>query len=104
MNLVFSSVSSLPELALKPAQGAIHPQNGPESVSSGFAGVLRNLAGEAASAVRQGESAALAGISGNLPLQTVVEQVMAAERTLQAALAVRDKAVSSYLEVSRMQI
>jgi flagellar hook-basal body complex protein FliE len=39
-----------------------------------------------------------------LPLQTVVERVMAAERTLQAALAVRDKAVSSYLEVSRMQI
>lgn len=70
----------------------------------GFAAVLQQFAGDAANSVRQGEAAALAGISGDLPLQTVVERVMTAERTLQAALAVRDKAVSSYLEVSRMQI
>lgn len=66
--------------------------------------MLRQVIGDASNTVRQGESAALSGIKGELPLQTVVERVMAAERTLQAALAVRDKAVSSYLEVSRMQI
>lgn len=54
--------------------------------------------------MRQGEAAALGGISGSLPLQTVVDRVMAAERTLQATLAVRDKAVTAYLEISRMQI
>lgn len=72
--------------------------------NSGFAGMLRDLAAEAVTGIREGEAAALSGISGGLPLQTVVERVMAAERTLQAALAVRDKAVSSYLEISRMQI
>jgi flagellar hook-basal body complex protein FliE len=54
--------------------------------------------------LQAGEAAALAGVQGSLPLQTVVGQVMAAERTLQATLAVRDKAVSAYLEISRMQI
>jgi flagellar hook-basal body complex protein FliE len=54
--------------------------------------------------VRSGEAAAVAGVQGSLPLQTVVERVMAAERTLQAALAVRDKAVGAYQEISRMQI
>jgi flagellar hook-basal body complex protein FliE len=34
----------------------------------------------------------------------VVEAVMAAEQSLQASLAVRDKVVQSYLEISRMQI
>lgn len=104
MNLSFAVTSALPELGLRPVQGPTAPQTSAPEPGGGFADVLRGFAGEAASAVRQGEAAALAGIQGGLPLQTVVERVMAAERTLQAALAVRDKAVSSYLEISRMQI
>jgi flagellar hook-basal body complex protein FliE len=104
VNLTFSTVSSLPEIGLRPPQGTAPLHGSPEIDNGGFTGVLRQLAGETASAVRQGEAAALAGITGGLPLQTVVEKVMAAERVLQTALAVRDKAVSSYLEVSRMQI
>jgi flagellar hook-basal body complex protein FliE len=34
----------------------------------------------------------------------VVEAVMTAEQTLQGAIAVRDKVVAAYLELSRMQI
>jgi flagellar hook-basal body complex protein FliE len=37
-------------------------------------------------------------------VQQVVEAVMAAEQALQSAIAVRDKVVSAYLEISRMQI
>jgi flagellar hook-basal body complex protein FliE len=89
---------------MKPAQVTV-PSSAPATdPGGGFTVMLRELAGDAATAVREGEAAALSGINGGLPLQTVVERVMAAERTLQAALAVRDKAVSSYLEVSRMQI
>lgn len=102
MNLTFSATSSLPELALRPAQPSTPPAAA--EAGGGFADVLRNFAGEAANTLREGEAAALAGIQGSLPLQTVVERVMAAERTLQTALAVRDKAVTSYLEISRMQI
>ncbi len=102
MNLTFSATSSLAELALRPAQPSTPPAAA--AAGGGFADVLRNFAGEAATTLRDGEAAALAGIQGGLPLQTVVERVMAAERTLQTALAVRDKAVTSYLEISRMQI
>jgi len=34
----------------------------------------------------------------------VVERILEAERSLQTGLAVRDKLVSAYLEVTRMQI
>lgn len=98
-----SSVAGLPELALRPAQpgpaAGVSQQPGQD-----FAAVLGRLARDVAGTVQEGEAAAVAGIQGNLPLQAVVDRVMAAERTLQAALAVRDKTVSAYQEISRMQI
>lgn len=103
-SLSLSATPALPDIALRPAEGPGRTAASPSDTGGDFASLLTRLAGEAATTVRQGEAAALAGIQGSLPLQTVVERVMAAERTLQAALAVRDKAVSSYLEISRMQI
>jgi len=69
-----------------------------------FSTMLGELAGHAVSAIRQGEAAGLAGIQGQMPLQQVVDQVMEAERTLQASIAIRDKLVSAFLDISRMQI
>jgi flagellar hook-basal body complex protein FliE len=101
--LEFNTLSKLPELSLRPPQP--HTSTTPTAAAGpDFASLLGRLASDTASTVWQGESAALAGVQGSLPLQTVVEKVMAAERTLQAALAVRDKAVGAYQEVSRMQI
>lgn len=101
--LSLTTTSNLPDLALRPVQGAA---GGPavEAAGQDFVSLLGRLAGDAATAVRSGEAAAVAGVQGSLPLQTVVERVMAAERTLQASLAVRDKAVAAYQEISRMQI
>ena len=101
--LDITAVASLPELALRPLQQGTAAAP-PTGAGHDFASLLGRLAGDAAGAVQQGEAAAVAGIQGSLPLQNVVEKVMAAERTLQAALAVRDKAVSAYQEISRMQI
>lgn len=98
-----NSVSGLPELGLRSPTGA---GGAAPAHSSGqdFANLLNRLATETSSTIQQGEAAAIAGVQGHLPLQTVVDKVMAAERTLQAALAVRDKAVGAYQEISRMQI
>ena len=104
MMISLSPGSSLPSLALSQPQGAAGPASTGTAASGDFANLLGRLASDTAGALQAGEAAALAGVQGSLPLQTVVEQVMAAERTLQAALAVRDKAVSAYLEISRMQI
>lgn len=102
-SISFSAASALPEMGMSPVSGI--PKQVPDAAAtSDFSSVLKSFASDAAQSVRQGEAAALAGIQGNLPLQTVVDQVLAAERTLQASLAVRDKLVTSYLEISRMQI
>jgi flagellar hook-basal body complex protein FliE len=54
--------------------------------------------------LRQGEAAAISGVVGEMPVQQAVEKVLEAERALQTAIAVRDKIVGAYLEISRMQI
>lgn len=54
--------------------------------------------------VKAGEAAAVAGIEGKLDTRQVVDAVMAAEHSLQTVIAVRDKIVSAYLDLSRMQI
>jgi flagellar hook-basal body complex protein FliE len=63
-----------------------------------------DFASHLADTVRAGEGAAIAGVRGDMPLQKVVETVMEAERTLTTAVSIRDKIVSAYLEMTRMQI
>ncbi len=43
-------------------------------------------------------------MQGAAPVHKVVESIMSAQRSLQSALAIRDKAVSAYQEISRMAI
>lgn len=101
--LTLSSTQGLPELAMARSQSS-GPASPASAAGEDFGALIARLAGEGFTTLRSGEAAAIAGVQGSLPLQTVVERVMAAERTLQAAVAVRDKAVSAYQEVSRMQI
>lgn len=69
-----------------------------------FMDVLKEVSGAAIGNLRQGEAAAIAGMEGKMGVQQVVEAVMSAEKSLQTALAVRDKVVSAYQEISRMAI
>ena len=41
---------------------------------------------------------------GNVPTRDVVDAVMSAEQALQTSIAIRDKIVTAYLEISRMAI
>ena len=75
-----------------------------EPESEDFSSVLSNFAQQAVATIREGERTAAAGITGQVPIQDVVDKVMAAEQTLQTAMAVRDKAVSAWLEISRIPI
>ena len=69
-----------------------------------FSKVMNDVIQSAAQSVKAGESAAISGLRGQLPLQDVVEAVMSAERSLQTALALRDKSVAAWQEISRMSI
>lgn len=70
----------------------------------GFADVLARTASETMQAVRQGDHAAVAGMSGALPVQQVVEATMAMESAVQMTVAVRDRMVDAYNEIMRMAV
>ena len=77
---------------------------GASEPSVDFGSFLTQMAADAASKLRAGETTAIAGINGQASTNQVVEAVMTAEQTLQSAIAIRDKVVSAFLEVSRMSI
>jgi flagellar hook-basal body complex protein FliE len=54
--------------------------------------------------LQAGEAVAIQGVQGAVSPMKVVDSVMAAQRSLQTVLAIRDKAVSAYQEVARMAI
>ena len=70
----------------------------------GFDGILEQVAADAIGTLKAGEAASISGIQGKVSAQSVVEAVMSAERSLQMVVAVRDKVVQAYQEVSRMAI
>lgn len=65
---------------------------------------IQKAGADFAAVLNEGEKAAVQGMAGDMPLQQAVEKVLDAERTLQTVVAVRDRIVSAYLEISRMQI
>ena len=69
-----------------------------------FASVLADFAKQSVATMREGERAAVAGITGQASIQEVVDKVMAAEQALQSTLAIRDKVVAAWLEISRINI
>jgi len=69
-----------------------------------FASLVRDAAESSVKSLQQGEAASVLGLAGKVDLSQVVTAVSNAEVTLQAAVAVRDKVVQSYLEILRMPI
>jgi flagellar hook-basal body complex protein FliE len=69
-----------------------------------FGQLVDQLANGAVDQLKAGEAAAIAGVQGKASIQHVVDTVMSAERSLQTLIAVRDKAVAAYQEISRMAI
>ncbi|WP_279482647.1 flagellar hook-basal body complex protein FliE [Aureimonas sp. SK2] len=70
----------------------------------GFAAAMTEIAREASQTMKSAETVSIQGVNGKASAQAVVDAVMGAERTLQTAVALRDKVVSAYLELSRMSI
>ena len=80
----------------------------PAAVSSsggaGFGEVMSQVSGDALKTLRSAESVSMSGIQGKASVQQVVDSVMSAERTLQTGIAIRDKAVAAYQQISQMQV
>ena len=71
---------------------------------SSFDQALTQAIGSAIDTLQTGEAVAIQGVEGAAAPMKVVESVMAAQRSLQTVLAIRDKAVAAYQEIARMSI
>ena len=78
--------------------------SGAADMGVGFGDILRDQMAATANAVRTAESVSAAGITGKADVRAVTDAVMEAERKLQAAVGIRDKIVTAYLDMTRMQI
>ncbi len=98
-------ISSLAGVSSVGSTGAA-TRTGTTAAASGtdFSKVLADVAGETVDALKAGEANAIQGINGQRSVQQVVDAVMNAEESLQTAIAVRDKLVGAYQEISRMAI
>ena len=83
---------------------SIRPSTAVSETGSDFSSMLARMAGDTVDTLKAAEQVSIAGMKDKASVQQVVESVMAAEQSLQTAIAVRDKVVNAYLEVSRMAI
>ena len=82
------------------SQGAVQ---GPAQGDS-FLNVLGDMISGVNHDLKNAEAMSIKGIKGQADVQEVVHALMTAEQSLKMAVAVRDKIVSAYLDLSRMQI
>lgn len=90
---------------LKVAGNATATDSGGDDGDSGsFANVLRGSLESSLGTLRGGEIASAEAVSGDADITEVVQAVTAAELTLETVVAIRDRLVSAYQEISRMPI
>jgi flagellar hook-basal body complex protein FliE len=94
-----SAIGSQGVSGVRSPSAAGAPAEGPS-----FGQALAQVVGSAVDTLQTGEAVAIQGVVGAVAPMKVVESVMAAQRSLQSVLAIRDKAVSAYQEIARMAI
>jgi flagellar hook-basal body complex protein FliE len=105
-----AAASGRPEAAAAVQRAMLPPVTGAglpgadAAAPADFGQIMASFASGVRNDLRAGEAASIAGIQGNASTQRVVEAVMSAEQSLQTAVAIRDKVVAAYLELSRMAI
>jgi len=77
---------------------------GAADAAGSFASVLGDLATRTVGTLENAEQQSVQGLQGQADMREVVDAVMSAEQALTAAVAIRDKIVSAYMEISRMAI
>ena len=88
------------------AAGAVVSAPPATGVASGptFVEAMESAARTTIGDLRNAEHISLKALTGDADIRDVVDAVMSAEQSLQTAIAIRDKIVKAYLEISRMQI
>ncbi len=90
--------------ALQTLTGAASAAPAASAAGQDFGAALTEAAGNALHSLRSAEATSIKGVEGKASMQQVVDSVMSAEQSLQTTLAIRDKAVAAWQQVSQMQI
>ena len=98
--LVTSAVSSM----LGPSQATSSAAGSAAASGDSFSSMLASFSNNAMEKLKTSESMSVAGLQGKATTQSVVEAVMQGQEALQTALALRDKTISAFQEISRMAI
>ncbi len=85
------------------AEGGVAGAGGASPTAS-FASVLSDMASRTVDTLENAEQVSVKALQGDVDAREVADAVMTAEQTLQAAVAIRDKIISAYMEISRMAI
>lgn len=72
--------------------------------TASFASVLSDMASRTVETMSHAEQVSIKALQGDADAREVADAVMSAEQSLQAAVAIRDKIISAYMEISRMAI
>jgi flagellar hook-basal body complex protein FliE len=100
--MMIESVSGISSASL--SAGVRGPAAAASTQGPSFDQALAQVIGSAVDTLQTGEAVAIQGVEGAVSPMKVVDSVMAAQRSLQTVLSIRDKAVSAYQEISRMAI
>ncbi|WPZ12683.1 flagellar hook-basal body complex protein FliE [Nitratireductor rhodophyticola] len=98
-------VGSIAPSTLTEATGVQSARQAPASeTGEAFSAMLGEAAANTMARLNHAEGVSLKALQGEAETREVVDAVMSAEQALQAAIAVRDKLVTAYLDISRMAI
>jgi flagellar hook-basal body complex protein FliE len=99
-----AAIGPLTETAATTIASAPRLAAGAQAAAASFGDVLQQFVGQTVDSVKNGEAASIAGVEGKASAQNVVSAVMQAERDLHTAIALRDKAVAAFQDISHMAI
>ena len=107
-------MSTIPTLTVSPSSavgayarvqgGGLDAPNDADGSGGGFGDVLARAVQGVADTGHKADSEAMKAIAGQGNLTEVATAVSRAELTMQTAIAIRDRVVQSFQEISRMQI
>ena len=97
-------ISAISTLTQAGSSAFSHKSQSAEAAGTSFGTMLGNLASQTVQAVKDSEQTSIAALQGKASVQDVVMKTLAAEESLQAAVAVRDKLISALNEITHMQI
>ncbi|TAN12710.1 MAG: flagellar hook-basal body protein FliE [Rhizobiaceae bacterium] len=76
----------------------------PTDIATSFTQALTNAVSKTADSLTNAQQMSIQALQGKGDTRQVVDAVLNAQQSLQTAIAIRDKIVSAYLDISRMSI